>query len=49
MNYEVGLTTKYTKGTKEERLIEDNSPYLLRGFQAWAGECLGRWVGDPLA
>ena len=46
MNYEVGLTTK---GTKEERLIEDNSPYLLRGFQAWAGECLGRWVGDPLA
>ena len=24
---------------REERLIEDNSPYLVRGFQAWAGEC----------
>ena len=28
------LTTKDTKGTKGERLIEDNSPYRVRGFQA---------------
>ena len=33
---EVGLTTKYTESTKEEeRLIEDHSPYRVRGFQAW--------------
>ena len=32
MKGEVGLTTKYTKGTKEERLIEDNSPYRVRGI-----------------
>ena len=29
------LITKGTEGTKEERLIEDNSPYRVRGFQAW--------------
>ena len=26
---------KALKYTKEERLIEDNSPYPVRGFQAW--------------